>query len=231
MHYNFLCCLNAKPAWDFMGVASGNPTRYSLKTNSLIFCLLKSVWFFLLQWSLSLSFTVNACWDWATQLSSLLSCDFSVKFPFVALTKSQQHHHLDMTRHVDRGKPRKPCPYTKYYRHLKDAGSRGKSLPRKRELKLVIQHQMINPQNIHLTQQPGQPIGALLSFHQRSIFLQQDGNSQVLCREWETLEHSALNGLYPSSPSPQDSRKPAEEGQERVSNPEVNRGHQGNNAF
>jgi hypothetical protein len=43
---------------------------------------------------------------------------------------------------------------------------------------------------------------------------------QILCREWETLEHSTLNGMSPSNPFSWGSGNQAEEAAERVSEPE-----------
>ena len=56
---------------------------------------------------------------------------------------------------------------------------------------------------------------ALLSHHQRSFLLPQmatntETHSQTSCKEWDTLEHSALKWISPSNPSPQGSGNPME---------------------
>ena len=63
-------------------------------------------------------------------------------------------------------------------------------------------------------------IRALLSHHQRSFPLQQmrtntETHRQTLHREWETLEHSALNKMSPSHHSPQGSGTPEEEAERK----------------
>jgi hypothetical protein len=45
------------------------------------------------------------------------------------------------------------------------------------------------------------------------------------------LEHSALNGLSPSNPSPQRIGTPVKEDSERVEEPEGTGGYQGNKEF
>lgn len=44
--------------------------------------------------------------------------------------------------------------------------------------------------------------------------------SQTIFKEWDVLEHSALNRIAPPDPSPQGSGKPKEEEKQRVQEPE-----------
>ena len=46
-------------------------------------------------------------------------------------------------------KVHRPQPYPKYYRQLRKSGSKRNSLPQGRAHQLIIQHQIVIPENIH----------------------------------------------------------------------------------
>lgn len=53
-------------------------------------------------------------------------------------------------------------------------------------------------------------------------------SQQTLCRQWETLEPSALNRMFPSNPSPEGPGNPVEEVPEKNARSSRDGGHHGN---
>lgn len=69
--------------------------------------------------------------------------------------KSHQHEQNknNINRHAkkDRGKPKRTQPYIKHDRQLRNAECRKTSLPQERVHQQIIQYQMANPKNMHIS--------------------------------------------------------------------------------